>query len=169
VEQAFRWAREADPEAQLFYNDYNLESDPAKAERAAAFLGDLLERGVPVDGVGLQYHTSAEDAPDPAQAAAVIERFNRMGLTVHITELDVGIPPAADAAALRRQAEVYAEVVSVALAAADCPAVFTWGLTDRYSWVPGFTNGEKDHALLLDRQYRPKPAHAAVCAALRQG
>jgi endo-1,4-beta-xylanase len=169
IERAFHWAHEADPDTQLFYNDYGMDGLTAKADRCYLWLKDMVGRGVPVHGVGLQYHTKLEEAPDPAAVAANIRRFNELGLAVHITELDVWIKGDPTPEALRAQAEVYAGVLRAALDAHDCPAVLLWGLTDRHSWVPSFTNNEYGAARPFDGVYKAKPAHRAMCEVLKRG
>lgn len=168
VEQAYRMAHEADPQAVLFYNDYNMDVTNGKADRCYQWIKDLLSRGVPIHGIGLQCHVQLEWSPAPAALAENIKRFNDLGLIVHITELDVWLPAQSTAVDLRRQAEVYRDIFATALAARSCPAVLLWGLADCHSWIPNQTGGKYDHALIFDRQYRPKPAYAAIAAALRQ-
>jgi endo-1,4-beta-xylanase len=169
VELAYRWAHEADPGAALFYNDYGMDGPSAKADRCHAWIKSLLARGVPIHGIGLQYHVQVDKHPVPAETAGNIRRFNDLGLAVHITELDVWVPKDAPPSELLKQAEVYRGVFETALAAPDCKAVALWGFTDRYSWVPSISNGTYGRALIYDPEYHPKPAYEAIAAALRDG
>ena len=91
VEQAFRWAHDADPKALLFYNDNRGEGLNRKSDAIYAMVKDFKNRGVPIDGVGLQMHISSLDY-DLKPVAANIERLTKLGLQVHITELDVSLP-----------------------------------------------------------------------------
>jgi len=91
LDLAFRWAHEADPEALLFYNDYGAEGLGSKSDAVYNLVKGLLERGVPIHGVGLQMHVSLEEPPNPQDVAANIKRLNDLGLEVHITEMDVRI------------------------------------------------------------------------------
>ncbi|OPZ84177.1 MAG: Endo-1,4-beta-xylanase Z precursor [bacterium ADurb.Bin429] len=166
VDHAFRFAHEADPTMALFYNDYDIEWVDAKFERTYRLVAGMLERGVPVHGVGLQYHTRAMDAPKPEAVLKKIAAFNALGLTVHLTELDIKIPTQATEKDYREQAEVMAGITHVALEAKDCPAIFFWGFTDKYSWIPNFTKGEYDHTLPFDRDYRPKAMYEAMATVL---
>lgn len=166
IKRAFRWAREADPEALLFYNDYDIAAVQSKTDRVARLVGELLDWDVPIDGVGFQHHVSAQDAPGYEVVRRKMERFGEMGLTVHVTEMDSGIPAEASEEDLELQAEVYGGVVRAALDSGNCPSVTFWGFTDRYSWIPSFTDGEFDHALIFDRDYAPKPAYRAIADAL---
>jgi GH35 family endo-1,4-beta-xylanase len=166
VDYAFRFAHEADPDAVLFYNDYDIEWVDAKFERTYRLVAGMQERGVPIHGVGLQYHTRAMDAPKPEAVLKMINAFNALSLTVHLTELDIKIPTQATEADFQQQAEVMAGITRVALEANDCPAIFFWGFTDKYSWIPNFTKGEYDHVLPLDRDYQPKPMYEAMVRVL---
>ena len=91
IEQAFRWAHEADPKALLFYNDSGGRGAQPQVRRDLRDGERLQRRGVPIDGVGLQMHISQLDV-DTAAFAANIARLTALGLQVHITELDVSLP-----------------------------------------------------------------------------
>ncbi len=168
VEQVYRWAHEADPAATLFYNDYNMDGISTQADRCYLWIKELLAHGVPIHGIGLQYHVRVDKHPSAEAVRQNIRRFNDLGFAVHITELDVSLPATATADHLQQQAVVYRDVIEAALSARDCPAVVLWGFTDRYSWIPSTSQGECGHALIFDRDYRPKPAYEAMAAALRQ-
>ena len=167
VELAYRMAHEADPDAVLFYNDYNMDVMNGKADRCYQWIRELLARGVPIHGIGLQCHFQLEWPPARASLADNIKRFNDLGLIVHITELDVWLPAQAADEHLQQQGDVYRNVIGTALNAGNCPAVLLWGLADCHSWIPRETCGKYDHALIFDRQYRPKPAYDAIVEALR--
>jgi endo-1,4-beta-xylanase len=85
---AFKWAREADPNAELYYNDYNLDADDAKRARAIELVKYLREQGAPIDGIGLQGHYNLT-TPTVAKIDETIQMFADLGLKVVITELDV--------------------------------------------------------------------------------
>jgi endo-1,4-beta-xylanase len=169
IEQAFRWAHEADPQALLFYNENGGEGLNRKSDAIYAMVKDFKRRGVPIDGVGLQMHISQLDL-DTTAIAANIARLTALGVQVHITELDVSLPldsggPVANNAShqdLLRQAEVYRGVVRTCLESPGCTAIQTWGFTDKYSWIGSHTHGACGAALPFDRGYKPKPAHDAV-------
>jgi endo-1,4-beta-xylanase len=166
VELVYQWAHVADPEAVLFYNDFDMDGMSESADRCYLWIKELLARNVPIHGIGLQYHVKIDDHPSVEEVTRNIRRFNDLGLVVHITELDVWLPPKATPADFRLQAAIYRGVFETALAARNCPVVTLWGVSDRYSWVPGISNGQYDHALILDRAYRPKPAYDAIAAVL---
>src|SRR5215813_10336654 len=118
IEHAFRRAHEVDPDAKLFYNDYDIEWPNPKSDAALALLTDLKQKGVPIDGVGMQFHVSAYDfASFDLREAAIrkrIQDFGALGLTVEITELDLRIaslPGSANKAAY--QSNVYQRLVAI--------------------------------------------------------
>lgn len=173
VEQAFRWAREADPKALLFYNDYDTEGVNPKSDAVYAMVKDFRARGVPIDGVGIQAHITDLDAKDLATLDANIARLVALGLQVHITELDVGLPADGEGRPrrtedLRRQAEIYGQIASACLRHRGCTAIQTWGFTDKYTWIPGYTKGAKGAPLPFDALYGRKPAYEALLEAFRQ-
>src|SRR5579863_1349240 len=165
VEQAFRWAHEAEPHTLLFYNEAEGEGMNQKSDAIYAMVKDFKQRGVPIDGVGLQLHISRLDY-DTGALAANISRLTALGMQVHITELDVSLPvgPHAEAAEedLRRQADVYRGVVHACLQHSGCTAIQTWGFTDKYSWIGSHSKGTRGAALPFDRAYQPKPAYRAI-------
>lgn len=165
VEQAFRWAHEADPQAMLFYNENGGEGLNRKSDAIYAMMKDFRHRGVPIDGIGLQMHVSHLDL-DTAAIAANIARLTALGLQVHITELDVSLPLDSSGIArdddLLRQAEVYRKLVGACLQSAGCTAIQTWGFTDKYSWIASHSRGTRGAALPFDRAYKPKAAYKAI-------
>jgi endo-1,4-beta-xylanase len=165
VEQAFRWAHEADPHALLFYNDNGGEGMNGKSDAIYAMIKDFRRRGVPIDGVGLQMHISHLDV-DSTPIAANIARLTGLGVQVHITELDVSLPVDSNGIAqnkdLLRQAEIYRGIVRACLQSKGCTAIQTWGFTDKYSWIGSHSHGTRGAALLFDRAYKPKPAYDAL-------
>jgi endo-1,4-beta-xylanase len=110
---------------------------------------------------------------DIADLEANIARLTALGLQVHITEMDVGLPMDAkgrlsNQADLQRQADIYRYVAAACLRQPGCTALQTWGFTDKYTWVPGFTKGAKGNPLLFDRNYAAKPAYQSVLEILQQ-
>ncbi len=169
IEQAFRWARQADPRALLFYNEAEGEGLNRKSDAIYAMVKDFRSRGVPIDGVGLQMHISQLDL-DTAAIASNIARLTALGVQVHITEFDVSLPleatgrPAKED--LARQAEIYRGIVRACLQSPGCTAIQTWGFTDKYSWIGSHSHGALGAALPFDRAYKPKPAYAAMMATM---
>ncbi len=171
VEQAFRWAHEADPHALLFYNENGAEGMNPKSDSVFAMLKKFKQRGVPIDGVGLQMHIPDLNF-DVQGVKANITRLTSLRLQVHITELDVSLPlnsmGGADDRDLQKQAEIYRDVTSACLANPACTAIQTWGFTDKYSWVGSHSKGSRGAALPFDGAYKPKPSYEALVDALSQ-
>ncbi len=167
VAHCFRLARAADPEALLIYNDYSAEGLGPKSDRVYELVRDLKQRGVPIDGVGLQMHISAAGFPSPADMITNMRRLADLGLLVNISEMDVRVRdvPGSAGVKLERQRAVYHDVVAACMAVPQCHAVTLWGFTDKHSWVDGFFG--TDDPLLFDELYRKKPAYYGMRDALR--
>jgi len=190
IEKAFRFAHEADPDAQLYYNDYSLENE-AKRKGAIELVKKLKEKGVPITGVGLQDHVSL-DSPTTDQIDTTINAFNQLGVKVMITELDVdvlpwpgsnptadvsmhaaadpklnpypnGLPDAVQQALSRRYADLFG---TYAKHCGVVTRVTFWGVTDKDSWKNDWpVKGRTNYPLLFDRNAQPKPAFDAVIQA----
>ncbi len=160
VEKALRWAHEADPQARLFLNDYGVEELSIKSDAFYNLVKGLVAKGVPLHGVGLQFHLDGKYNPDFGSVARNLDRLRALGLEVQITELDVRLEEPVSPEALAQQSQIYAELARAALAY-KLSALVTWGLTDRFSWIPGTYRGF-GHALMFDEEYKAKPAAVAV-------
>jgi endo-1,4-beta-xylanase len=169
IDLAFRWAHAADPQVHLFYNDYGGEGLGMKSDAIYNLVKGMVQRGVPIYGVGLQMHVSITDAPSEQDVIANMQRLAALGLKVQITEMDVQIQndPRPLAARLAAQAQVYHDMLSACLAVKACEAFVMWGFTDRYTWIPAAT-GHPDSPLIFDENYRPKPAYTALVNAFLQ-
>lgn len=159
IEQALRTARAADPRAKLFINDFAVEGPGRKLDGLVALARDLVARGVPLDGIGLQAHTNIIGYYDEATIARAMRRFTDLGLQVQITEMDVGasLLDVARPERLQRQARAYGAAARACNAVPACTRFTTWGFTDAISWLTG-----AESALLFDGKYRTKPAYSAV-------
>ena len=187
IEKAFQYAHEADPQAQLTYNDYSLENE-AKRKGAVALIAKLKAEGVPVTSVGLQGHLGLE-WPSVETEDATISDFAKLGVKVVISELDIDVlPPAtkqqtADVSLKVEQdaklnpyasglpqsvqqelAKRYADLFGVFLKHRDVVTRVTlWGVTDADSWRNDWpVKGRTSYPLLFDRSGQPKLAFQAV-------
>ncbi len=171
IEQCFRWAHEADPDALLFYNEAESQTVNPKSNAIYAMVQDFRRRGVPLHGVGFEMHISNLH-PDAAAISANIGRFTALGVQVHITEMDVSVPVDANGDAarddLKLQAEVYRQIATACLSHPGCNVIQTWGFTDKYSWIGSHSRHTRGAALPFDRDYLPKPAYDALRGALEQ-
>ena len=160
IKLAFEFARAADPNAKLYYNDYSAEGMNAKSDGVYNLLRELKKQGVPVDGIGWQMHETGGFRVGQ-QHRENAERLAALGLELSITEMDVRLKTPASAEDLRRQADAYRDVAEFCLAEPACKAVLIWGFTDKYSWIPG-EFPDAGEALIFDKFYKPKLAYAAL-------
>ena len=190
IEKAFRFAHEADPKAELYYNDYSVENE-AKRQGALELVKKLKAKGVPITGVGLQDHVNLS-WPTTDLIDATIREFGDLGVKVMITELDVdvlpfpsstqtadvslnlaadpkmnpypnGLPDDVQQALTRRWADLFG---TYAKHCGLVTRVTTWGVTDKDSWKNNWPiKGRTDYPLLFDRNGQPKPAFDAVIQA----
>ena len=165
LKYAFMFAHEADPDVKLYYNEYAIEYAGVKANRTLALVNWLRSQGAVVDGVGLQWHigVSTDITPGDSHYQSA-QQFIDNGLEIMVTELDVAIPTKGgypiDSHDLQKQADVYASMLNYVLHfSPNCKAMLTWGFTDRYSWIPQFTDDKDGDALPLDWMYLPKSAY----------
>jgi endo-1,4-beta-xylanase len=168
---AFKWAHEADPDAQLYYNDYNIDQgaveNKGKHVSSMMLLKRLIKEGAPINGVGIQGHWHLNtNIPDVEKA---IENYESLGLKISISEMDVtstgensGAFPTRGGGTVspegfQQQAEVYVKLFNIFNRhAKSISRVTLWGISDRRSW----RSGQKP--LLFDAQLQPKPAFQAI-------
>lgn len=174
--KAFEYAHEADPNAVLFYNDYNTER-PEKRDRIYRLLKQLVDAKIPINAVGLQAHWSLQE-PSNQELIETIKKFSSLGLKVQITELDVSIYPwEKEKRSLRpgesmvftpemeqKQMQKYADVFKIFR---DYKSVISgvtfWNVSDKYSWLDTYpVAGRKNYPLLFDQDYQPKKAYWSV-------
>ncbi|MDP4179556.1 MAG: endo-1,4-beta-xylanase [Bacillota bacterium] len=166
IDKAFQYARQADPDSLLFYNDYNIEDMSSKSNAAYNMIKSMKERGIPIDGVGFQSHFV--NGMSASQLNAIdqnIKRYAAIGVKVSFTETDIRIKSPADTAAYQTQANNYKSLMQICLNNPNCTTFMMWGFTDKYSWIPGTFSGY-DNALIYDKSYNPKPAYNALKEAL---
>ncbi len=175
LDLAFELAREADPDAKLFLNEVFASVSDATFAGLHRLVKGMVERGTPIDGVGIQGHYVLA-LPDRDVLIERLRAFADLGLLVEITELDVSIRLLDDAPdPLAAQAEVYRDVYEACLAVDACIGVTTWNSNDGSTWLdrdPIFGARAPHRPTLFDTGLRPKPAYLAardaVLAALRR-
>jgi endo-1,4-beta-xylanase len=177
ITKAFQYAHEADPNALLFYNDYN-EINPVKREKIFKLVKGLKDAGVPIHGIGLQGHWALNE-PSRSQLDSTLTRFSELGLKIQITELDISVYPKEHTARERKaedydsnftkekeakQTEVYKMCFELFRKHKDAISGVTfWNISDRHSWLDNFpVRGRKDYPLLFDKDLKPKKAYWAV-------
>jgi endo-1,4-beta-xylanase len=168
---AFTWAHEADPNALLFYNDYNIggeDGSNAKHNAAFALAQQLLDNGIPIHGVGNQGHLDTQFGWSPQRLRADLEHFATLGLKTAITEADVRTfvnnataqVPTQNLALFAHPFE-FTEMLRAVLAVPETISFTMWGFTDSDSWVPGFFTGE-GYATIYDVNQNPKQAYFSL-------
>jgi endo-1,4-beta-xylanase len=171
LDMAFRLAHQADPAAELLINEYDVEcvgaSYAARRQALLTLVRELLARGVPLHGVGLQGHIQGKYEIDDDGVSSFVSEIKSLGLSVHVTELDVIDKEFAGPITVR-DAMVAGRAYDFlnAIFAAERPsAIGTWGITDRYTWVPTWNkraDGLANRPLPLDDHYRPKPLWSVI-------
>jgi endo-1,4-beta-xylanase len=190
IKEAFDLAAKADPKAELYYNDYNIEQ-PAKRAGAIALIKKLKASGTKIDGVGIQGHWSLSGASAKEIEDTIIE-FSALGVKVAFTELDITVLPnpwdlkGADVkqnfsdyegdpkmnpypnglpeSIQNDLAKRYEDIFKVFLKHKDKISRITfWGVNDGHSWLNGWPiKGRTNYPLLFDRNFQPKTAYNAV-------
>lgn len=170
IRTAFRVARETDPAAKLFINDYNTEF-PRKREALYKLVKKLKAEGVPVDGVGHQLHLNIEHPP-ASYVEDTIERFAGLKVDQHITELDVSVYTdfvssydQVPAEVLLQQGHRYKELFDVfKRQRAHISSVTVWGLADDDTWLSTFPITRLNAPLPFDDELQAKPAYWGIAA-----
>lgn len=163
LEMAFVWAHMADPDALLYYNDFGINTINRKTDAVHMFLRRMIDKGVPVHGIGLQMHLELADIPRFNSIQSTMSRFSEVGLDVQITELDVVISGGSgtEEEKLAVQAETHAQSMQACLNVSRCTGFTMWGFTDRHSYLNSVI-GEDSLPLPFDTMYQPKPAYTAL-------
>ena len=170
IAKAFQFAREADPDVLLFYNDYSCV-DNGKRERIYNMVKKMKDAGVPIDGIGMQGHYNIY-FPDEDQLEKAIVRFKELVKHIHITELDLRMNNESGGQLMFSRGEAkplpgymntlqtdqYARLFKVFRKHADViDNVTFWNLGDKDSWL-----GVNNHPLPFDENYRPKACYRAI-------
>ncbi|KAI0597548.1 carbohydrate-binding module family 1 protein [Biscogniauxia sp. FL1348] len=164
---AFEAAAAADPDAKLYYNDYNIESTGAKQASTVNIVTLVKDAGAQIDGVGMQAHLIVGSVSAQSALESAMNAYIAAGVTeVSYTELDIRFSslPASDSG-LQQQAADYATVTKACLAVDACVGITIWDYTDKYSWIPSTFEGQ-GAALLYDDNLSKKPAWTAVSSVL---
>jgi len=158
---AFRYAKEADPAAKLFYNDYGGEGMGPKSQAVFNLVTAMKARGVPIDGVGLQLHYGLAGSPSAADVEQNIRRLAQAGFEVQITEFDITAPLPDSPAKQAEQATIYRGFYRACRAVPQCTAFIIWGVADSDSWILTFRPGNFG-GLLFDNNGWNKLAYYAL-------
>jgi endo-1,4-beta-xylanase len=169
IDKAFRWARQADPHAQLLLNDFLNESENGISNAMYDYTKGALKRGVPIDGIGMQMHIDGTHPPTKDEVIANMKRFSDLGLDIYVTEFDVNMNDVQaegdDKDAI--QANIYYEMMRACIESKACHSFAMLGITDRETWY-NHMGLDDARPLPFDRAYQPKPAYFALRRALEE-
>ena len=194
IEKAFEYAHEADPDAELYYNDFS-EWKPGRRKGYNRVVRDLKAKGIRIDGIGLQGHWGL-DYPTLDELEAMFEDYRKLGVKLMITELDINLLPRPEPSQqgadisrnyeLKQELDPYADGLPDAVQQAltdryteifacfhknrdAIDRVTFWGVHDGHSWLNDWpVRGRTAYPLLFDRQLQPKPALDAVLQTTKQ-
>lgn len=167
IRHAFEAAHDADPNARLFYNDYN-ETEPVKRDKTYHLIRSLKDKGVPIHGIGMQGHWNIYGPPlDEIRQA--IELYASLDMELHITELDLSMFQFEDRRTdllvpteqmVELQEQRYVDIFSLFREYQDIiTSVTFWGAADNYTWLDNFpVRGRKNWPFLFDGDLQPKQA-----------
>ncbi|GMI40958.1 hypothetical protein TeGR_g8384 [Tetraparma gracilis] len=166
IDVAFAAARAADPDTLLFYNDYNVASmdgwSAGKSDAMFSMVKGMRDRGVPIDGVGLQMHVGCGyDLVDGVRAN--MQRYSDIGVQTHVTELDLTCEQSASydctwsGEVEEQQGRLYADLLQACVDVEGCTNFETWGFTDAHTWIKG-----DSHPLPFYDDYSEKKAVAMM-------
>jgi endo-1,4-beta-xylanase len=169
IDQSFIWARQADPSSKLILNDFNNESINDTSNIMYDYVKGALNRGVPIDGIGMQMHLDGGHPPTKDEVISNMKRFAALGLEVYVTEFDVNMNDvkanATDKNAI--QGNIYYEMMRACIESKVCHSFAYLGITDKETWYKHI--GLKDpRPLMFDEAYKPKPAFYSTRTALEQ-
>lgn len=165
IAKAFEYAHAADPNALLFYNDYN-ECNPEKRDKIIRLVQSLQAKNIPIHGIGLQGHWNL-NGPSLSDIREAIERYAALGLKLQVTELDISVFDHEDkrtdlteptAEVLECQAVRYEQIFGLFREYKEAiTAVTFWGAADDYTWLDHFpVRGRKNWPFVFDAGHEPK-------------
>jgi endo-1,4-beta-xylanase len=170
--RCFEYARQADPEAKLFYNDYNIFLASGKRNSVKMMVERFKEEGYPIDGIGEQSHCKI--TTDMTAMRNGLKDLATTGLLIHISELDVIVNTGRSDSYVFidsdkiKQSQMYGNIVEMYETLPDNQkfAITTWGVTDKYTWLTDWWH-PREYPLLFDENYQPKRAYQAFLESLK--
>ncbi len=190
IELAFKFAHEADPDCELYYNDYSM-ANPGRREGVVKMVKGLQEKGIKIDAIGMQGHLNI-DVPDINEFEKSILAFSELGVKIMITEMDITVlpwpsqevsaeistnfelraeynpfPDSLSAEMSEKLTNRYTDFFKLFIKHCDkISRVTLWGVHDNQTWRNNWpVRGRKDYPLLFDRELQPKPAVAKIIEA----
>lgn len=160
IDNAFIWARKADPNAKLILNDFNNEGQNKVSDAMYSYIKDAKARGVPIDVYGMQMHIDALKPPKKEDVINNINRFAEIGVPTYVTEFDVNLNrvEGSDKYKSQLEADITYDMVRACIESNGCVSFTEFGTTDRDKFIKWLT-GDDSHAYLFDKMYRPKQSY----------
>jgi endo-1,4-beta-xylanase len=169
IDLSFIWARKADPHAKLILNDFNDEIYSTTSNSMYNYIKSAKQRGIPIDGIGMQMHIDATKRPSKSEVISNMQRFGNLGVSVYVTEFDVNMNGVKGSEDYKNnlQAGIYYDMMRACIESKDCPSFSILGITDKETWY-NYIGSTKANPLPFDKNYNPKPAYYALYEALKQ-
>ena len=170
IDQAFIWAKQADPDAVLILNDFGNDTVNDVSNAMYEYIKDAKARGIPIDGIGMQMHIDGTRPPKREDVITNMRRFADIGVDVYVTEFDVNMNDlkAPNWRKDQIQGKIYYEMMRACIESTVCHSFAFLGITDSETWY-NYMDGVTDaRPLMFDRHYNPKPAFYSVRKALEQ-
>lgn len=169
IDEAFIWAREADPDAKLILNDFGNESINDTSNLMYNYIKGAKERGIPIDGIGMQMHIDGTHPSTKDEVVSNMKRFGELGVGVYVTEFDVNMNDvkASSSDKNKSQETIYYEMMRACIESAYCHSFSILGITDKETWY-NYMGLSDARPLPFDEKYHPKPAYYGLRHALEQ-
>jgi endo-1,4-beta-xylanase len=172
VAKCFQWAREADPNVKLFYNDYNLEWQGSKVADVINMVNNFKTNNIPIDGIGMQMHVDLTTSL--SSLSSNLNELVNTGLLIHFSEMDLPVNKNKDITELTferasAQQQKYKEIVALfnAIPLAQQFGITLWGMRDPDSWLISFLGNPNEWPLLFNANYEYKIAHKGFLEGLQ--
>lgn len=162
LDNYFRWARQADPNAKLLLNDFSNEVQNEISDAQYKYIKAAKARGVPIDGLGMQFHINAANPPSKAAVIKNMQRFQAIGVPVYITEFDVNVNKLEGTKEAKRQieAKVTKDMAEACRESGACPSFAAFGVTEKNDVLKSVGHTDS-HSFMFDSRFRPKPSYFA--------
>jgi endo-1,4-beta-xylanase len=170
IDQAFIWARQADPHSKLILNDFQNEGKNDVSDAMYEYIKGAKARGVPIDGLGMQMHIDGSHPPTKDEVISNMKRFSELGVAIYVTEFDVNMNDVAGDNDVKDEIEgkIYYEMMRACIESKVCHSFSLLGITDKETWFNYLPNTPNARPLMFDKDYNPKPAYYSFRNALEQ-
>lgn len=170
IDEAFLAAKKADPKSKLILNDFGNEAINDISNAMYDYVKNAKQRGIPIDGIGMQMHIDGTHPPTKDEVKSNIQRFGELGVDTYITEFDVNMNDvkASDDSKKAIQGNIYYEMARACIESKYCRSFALLGITDKETWY-NYMGLNKAMPLPFDEDYQPKPAFWSLRQAFSEG